>query len=132
MTKSLLPLRKEEDYESLVWHDSTEMPRVKFCVRRPSLAQRIRLTQRISELAVKQEFLLAGDDTDRLKAALSDLLARKIYIEWGLVEVKGLKIDSQPASPAILIEAGPERLLEEIVLAIKRESELSEDERKNS
>ena len=130
--KSLLPLVKNTNYESIVWHKSRCVERVSFAVRRPSLGQRIELTERVRELTLKHEFLAAGDLSDQLSATLSELLVRRLYLGWGLSAIRGLSIDGQPADVGSLIERGPERLADEIVTAIKAETGLSEDERKNS
>ncbi len=132
MMKSLLLSRKETDYASVVWHQSRCLERVSFAIRRPSLGQRIELTGRVRELTLKHDFLKAGDASDQIEAALSELLVHKLYVEWGLAEIQGLKIDGNPADPVMLIERGPEELMNEIVTAIKAECGLTEDERKNS
>jgi hypothetical protein len=132
MMSSFLHSRKDIDYSSVVWHRSRHYEQVSFAVRRPSLAQRIALTSRVRELTLKHEFLQAGDITDRLAASLSELFVRKLYLEWGLVEIKGLKIDGEQACTSRLIASGPEDLTEEIICAVKAEAGLTEDERKNS
>lgn len=132
MMKSLLLSHKQTDYASVVWHQSLCLERVSFAVRRPSLAQRIELTGRVRELILKHEFLKAGDASDQIEAALSELLVHKLYVEWGLVEIQGLRIDGDAADTVMLIERGPEQLIHEIVTAIKAECGLTEDERKNS
>ncbi len=131
MMKSFLPSHKQTDYASVVWYKSESVPGVTFGVRRPSLAQRIDLTERVRELSIKHEFLKAGDVTDQLEAALSELLVRKLYLEWGLAELKGLKINGQSATLSTLIESGPEALTEEVMGAVLAEAGLTDDERKN-
>ena len=42
-----------------------------------------------------------------------------------------MTIDGDPATPALLIEKGPELLAREIVVRVRAECHLSEDERKN-
>jgi hypothetical protein len=130
--KSLLPLHRDTEYISVAWYKSRCLQQVSFAVRRPSLAQRIELAERARGLTLKHEFLAAGDVSDQLTASLSELLVRRLYLEWGLAEIKGLKIDGEPASTATVIERGPEELADEIIKAIKAETGLSEDERKNS
>ena len=130
--RSLLPLRKETQYSSVVWHDSRCFKHVSFAIRRPSLAQRIDLTERVRALTLKHEFLKAGDSSERLTASISELLVEKLYVEWGLAGIRGLEIDGELADLGLLIERGPEQLIAEIVSAIRAESELSDDERKNS
>jgi len=89
------------------------------------------LTKRARELSIRYEFLKAGDASDQLEASLADLLVRKLYIEWGLTELTGLRVDREPATVALLIEKGPEALVDEIIAAIRGQLGLSEQERKN-
>ncbi len=129
--KSLLPLHRDTNYRSIAWYKSRCLENVSFAVRRPSLAQRIELTERTRGLTLKYEFLAAGDLPDQLTASLSELLVRRLYLEWGLAEIKGLRIDGEPATIVIIVERGPEELVDEMINAIKAEAGLSEDERKN-
>ncbi len=129
--KFISRLRRAPDYSSLVWHDSRTVPGVRFAIRRISLGQRIELTKSVRELALRYEFLKSGEPADQLEASLSDLLVRKLYIEWGVAALEGLQINSQTATPEMLIESGPELLSHEIVEKIRAELELSEEERKN-
>ena len=130
--KSTLPSPKPSCYSSLVWCESAVTPGIHFAIRRSSLAQKIELTRRMRELTIKNEFLQSGDVADQLQASLSDLLARKLYVEWGLVEVRGLSIDGSPADVQALIEKGPERLIDEVIAMIGEQTGLTEQERKNS
>ena len=131
MMKSFLPSPREAEHASVVWYKSESAPGASFGVRRPSLAQRIELTERVRELSRKHEFLKAGDESDQLEAALSELLVRKLYLEWGLAALRGLKIDGQSATLETLIERGPEALTEEVVKAVLAEAGLTDEERKN-
>jgi hypothetical protein len=119
-------------HSSLAWRGSQTMPAVRFAIRRISLANRLDLTQQLRELTLRYDFLNAGDTSDQLEAAMSDLLVRKLYVEWGLAEIQGLTIDGAAATAALLIQKGPETLTGEIITAIREEIELSDDERKNS
>jgi hypothetical protein len=130
--KFISRLRRAPDYFSVAWHDSRTVPGVKVAIRRISLSQRIELTKNVRELALRYEFLKSGEPADQLEASLSDLLVRKLYVEWGVAAVQGLRIDAEEATPAMLIERGPECLTEEIVELIRAQLELSEEERKNS
>lgn len=132
MMKFFLHSRSETDYASVVWHRSSYLNHVTFAVRRPSLAQRIELTAKLRELMLNHEFLRSGDTQDRVDASLSELLVRRLYIEWGLAVIKGLKIDGGDACPISLIDHGPEELADEIIGVIKTGSGLTDDERKNS
>lgn len=125
-------LRKAPEYSSVIWHDSSAVPGVRFAIKRISLAQRIELVKNVRELTLRFEFLKSGEIGDQLQASLSDLLVRKLYIEWGLAAMTGLRIDGESATPAMLIENGPDRLSDEVIDKIRAELELSEQERKNS
>jgi hypothetical protein len=129
--KLISPLRKQKGYSSLLWHESQAAKGVRFATRRISLFQRIELTKRARELTIRYEFLKSGEASDQLEAALSDLLVRKLYLEWGLVKLEGLSIDEQHATTDLLIEKGPEDLSDEIIAVLKAELGLSEEERKN-
>jgi hypothetical protein len=83
-------------------------------------------------LTLRNEFLRAGPLTDQLEASIADLLVKKLYVEWAVVELKGLNIDGHAASVALLIDQGPEALVSEIADAIRAHLELSDSERKNS
>ena len=131
MTRFTSPSPEGSSYTSILWKDSRSYPGVRIAVRRPSLVQRIDLNHRVRELACKHEFLKAGDTADQLEALLSEMLVQKLYVEWGLVEVTGLSIDGDPATPASLLEKGPEILVDEAVSAIQAELSLTEEERKN-
>lgn len=120
------------EHASRVWHESSIFRGVRFATRQISLSGRIELTRIIQELIYKNEFLRAGDSLEQSQACLADLLARKVYIEWGISDIEGLTIDGAPASIQDLIERGPERLCDEIARTIQNELVLSEEERKNS
>ncbi|MFL6546033.1 MAG: hypothetical protein ACJ8LM_12750 [Candidatus Udaeobacter sp.] len=68
---------------------------------------------------------------EQTEAALADLLAKKLYLEWGLAQIDGLTIDGNPAGVELLISKGPELLCDEIVAKIRAEIGLTEEERKN-
>jgi hypothetical protein len=124
-------LLRRPSHTSIEWRASRTVPGVRFAIRRPSLGQRIALTKNVRELALKYEFLKAGEPADQLEAALADLLVRKLYIEWGIAELDGLRIDGKIATPRMLVESGPERLSDEVIETIRGELELSDQERKN-
>jgi hypothetical protein len=130
--KFLSHLRRTPAYSSLIWLESEAVPGVRFAIRRVSLAQRIELAKNVRELALKYEFLKAGDTEQQLEASLADLLARKLYLEWGVARLEGLSIDGEPGTVAALIDKGPEELSDEIFETVRRKLGLTEEERKNS
>lgn len=119
-------------YESIIRVSSTVMPGVEFRIVRLSFGRRMELARRVLELARRAEFLQAGEKRDDgIEAHVIACDIDRLYLEWGLVEIAGLQIDGERATPESLIETGPEGLAHEIVAAIKRECALTEQERKN-
>ena len=121
----------------MVWEStSTKLsmthPGVEFVVVRMSFGRRIELMKRVRDLAAKAEFFEAGcDEKNRMEASLLGAEMDRLYLEWGLAEVRGLDLDGAPASPLALIERGPEDLFREALDAVRSECGLSEPERKN-
>ena len=98
-----------------------------------SLGRRIDLGQRVRELGLKLEFLQAGQTMqEQVEAGVLQNEIDRLYLQWGLLGVTGLRIDGVDAPPPAVVDRGPEALTKEILEAIKRELDLSEDERKNS
>ena len=131
MMKSSSPLLDSVVYSSLLWHESEVSAGVRFAIRQISLAQRIELTKQVRQLTLKNEFLRGGTNADQLEAGLGELLARRVYLEWGLAELTGLTIDGAQATPEMLIEKGPEKLSNEIAKVILASLRLSDEEIKN-
>jgi hypothetical protein len=129
--RSILPSHKPAVYESLLWCESQTTAGVRYAIRRVSLGHRLELAKQARELSLRNEFLQSGNASEQLEASLSDLLVARLYLEWGLAEINGLKIDGEPATPVLLIEKGPEPLANEILASIHAEIGISEDERKN-
>ena len=132
MMRSISPLLKSFDYASIAWRESCAVKGVRYAINRMSLTHRIALTKSIRELTLKHEFLRAGNPADQVEAALSELLIKKLYLEWGLSQIEGLKIDGQAATVEAVIAKGPEELTNEIVAEIQTELGLSDEETKNS
>ncbi len=119
-------------YDSVVSIDSKAAPGVRFAIQRISFGRRMELSRRVREISRKAEFLEAG--TELHEKIEANILAQEIdamYVHWGLVSIEGLIIDGAPATPAELLEKGPEEVAREIVSAIKGQCGLSEAERKN-
>jgi hypothetical protein len=75
--------------------------------------------------------LRSGDAADQLDATFGDLLVERMYLEWGLAEVKGLTIDGRPVGTADVVERGPEALAREIMQTLRSYLVLTDEERKN-
>ncbi len=122
---------KPKKHVSVRWIESGTIEGVRFAVREPSLANRIELTRQLHDLTLKNEFLAGGKELQQLELALAEMLVQKALVEWGLVEVEGLQVDGKRPTTAILIEAGPEKLVAEIAACVRARCGLSEEERKN-
>jgi len=111
---------------------SSVCPGVEFAIARISFGRRLELMKRIRDLAARAEFFEAGrDEKNRMEASLLGAEIDRIYVQWGLQEVRGLVLDGEPATVAGLIERGPEDLFREVLEAVKAETGLDENERKN-
>lgn len=122
------------EYQSSVWKESAEAEGVRYRIRCMSFGRRIELMKRVGDPLARLEFLQAGEATAE-STAEATLLGGAIdrqFIEWGLEEVEGLVIDGKAATPAELIEDGPESLVQEALRAVRSAVGLSEQERKNS
>jgi len=119
-------------YGSTVSIDSESVPGVRFVIHRISFGRRMELSTRVREISQKAGFLEAGNAVqEKIEAGILAQQIDAMYLDWGLVGVEGLTIDGEAATPAHVIEKGPEALAREIVSAIKGQCGLSEAERKN-
>jgi hypothetical protein len=111
---------------------SETMPGVEFSVARMTFGRRLELMKRVRDLAARLEYFDAGrEEKNRIEASLLGAQLDRLYIQWGLEEIRGLELDGEPATPQSLIDKGPEDLFQEILGAIKSECGLNEQERKN-
>jgi hypothetical protein len=109
------------------------MPGVTFAIARMSFERRVDLMRRIRELARRAEFLGAGQaPEEQMDAALVRAEVERIYVAWGVRAVTGLVVDGRDAGPETLAESGPEGLFREALAAVRAETGLNEEERKNS
>jgi hypothetical protein len=120
------------NYETCTVVESKLRPGVQFVISRMSFGRRIDLMKRIRELAPRWEYLTAGKSPEeKLEAGLLSAEIGRLYVVWGLREVRGLDLDGAPATPESLASEGPEDVFQEALAAIKAECGLSEEERKN-
>jgi hypothetical protein len=134
MMKSLLrsPEPKAVEYESVVRCESTTVPGVTYQVRRMSFGARMELSRKIRELSKRVEFLASGSDIQQhLEANVLSHEIDDVFLGWGLVEIRGLNIDGEPATAELLTAKGPDSLAREIVASIRGQCGLGEEERKN-
>ena len=130
------PLRRAQPtrvpYASTLTKSAECAPGVVFTIRRLSFARRMDLSRKIREISRKIDFIAAGDELqERIEANLLAQEIDAIYLDWGLAGIEGLIIDGEAATPALLVEKGPDDLTSEIVRAIKGQCGLTEEERKN-
>jgi hypothetical protein len=97
-----------------------------------SFGRRVELMRKVRELARRMEFLEAGADAgERMDAGLLRAEIDRMFLLWGLTGVSGLRVDGVEATPEVLVERGPEELFREALAAVRRETGLTDDERKN-
>ena len=118
-------------YESILERESLTSPGVTFVLAKMSFGRRVELTRRLREIAQRVEFLEAGDVREKIDAALLTSEIDRLYVLWGLKEVRGLELDGGPGTPESLAAIGPEDLFREALAAVKAECGLTETERKN-
>jgi hypothetical protein len=120
------------EYASSRVVESQKAAGVRFTVRRMSFGRRMELMERVRELARRVEFLAAGESAgERMDAALARAEIDRLYVQWGVLEVTGLRVDGVEATPELLAESGPEELFREALTLVRRETGLDEAERKN-
>jgi hypothetical protein len=112
--------------------ESAARPGIEYVVLRMTFGRRIELMRRVRDLAARLEYFEAGRDAKNgMEASLLGAEIDRLYIRWGLDEIRGLQLDGAPATAESLIESGPEELFLEALEAVKAECGLTENERKN-
>lgn len=121
------------NYESTLCIRSEAAPGVQYRIRRVSHGRRLELLRELGKLGARLEFFEAGKGPeDAIESAKLRKEIERIYLLWGLQGIEGLEIDGEKATPAALVERGPEELVQEALRAIEAQIGLSEEERKNS
>ena len=120
-------------YASEAVVESRAVPGVTLTIAKMSFGRRVELMRRVRELARRAEFLAASEHSgDQMDGAVQRAEIERLYVMWGVKAVSGLVVDARVAGPELLAEAGPEELFREALAAVRRETGLSEEERKNS
>jgi hypothetical protein len=123
---------KSQTWQSTKVVASKERPGVEFVIARMTFGRRIELMRRVRDLAARLEYFEAGRDAKNgMEASLLGAEIDRLYIRWGLEEIRGLEIDGEAASAEALVDGGPEDLFFEALAAVKAECGLDENERKN-
>lgn len=122
------------DYQSFVWKESAQVEGVRLRIRCMSFGRRLELMKQVGDSLARLEFLQSGEQTAAVAAEATTLGAAidREFLLWGLEQIEGLEIDGEKATPAALIESGPEALVREALSAVRQTAGLSEQERKNS
>jgi hypothetical protein len=134
------------NFETKVRIESDKLPGVAFTVRRLSKIQRDKIT-----LAALQDQLRVSDLWEQLQKKLEDKDAaseavrldaeigvitsanlKPMYIRAGLVSIEGVQYGGKPATTDLLIENGPDELVDEIWLAINAHAKLTMEQQGNS
>jgi hypothetical protein len=119
-------------FESTRVVESRAAPGVKYTIAAMTFARRVELMTRVREIARRLEFQKASEEpAQKMDAGLLRAEVDRAYVAWGLKAVSGLLVDGREADPALLAEAGPEELFREALAAVRFETGLSEEERKN-
>jgi hypothetical protein len=119
-------------YESVEVVESRVVRGVKFTVAKMSFGRRAELMRQVRELARRMEFLEAARDPgQKMDAALLRIEIDRLFMRWGLLAVSGLNLDGVEATPETLAETGPEELFREALAAVRAQTGLTADERKN-
>ena len=120
-------------YASEAVVESRAVPGVRFTLAKMSFGRRVELMRRVRELARRAEFLAASEGAgEKMDSALLHAEIERLYVSWGVRAISGLAVDGKAAGPEVLTEAGPEGLFREALAAVRRETGLNEEERKNS
>ena len=111
---------------------SAVQPGVEFVITRMTFGRRLELMRQVRDLATRLEYFEAARDAKNdMEASLLGAEIDRLYVRWGLEEIRALDLDGVPATAESLIELGPEDLFMEALASIKAECGLTETERKN-
>jgi len=120
------------EYASVVEIESAARAGVRYLVARMSFGRRVELMRRVRELSRRVEFLDAGTSPgERMDAGLLRAEIDRMYVLWGLEAISGIQLDGVEATPETMIERGPEELFREALAAVRAQTGLTDDERKN-
>src|SRR5712671_1594182 len=95
-----------------VWRSRTAFasrvrPGVSYILARMSFGRRIELMRRVRDLAARLEYFEAGQDAKNgMEAGLVGAEIDRLYVQWGVEEIRGLELDEKPATVQTLIDHG--------------------------
>jgi len=124
--------RPAADFASTREVESRVAPGVRYRIATMTFARRLDLMRRVREIAGRLEYLAASADaSDRMDAGLLRAEIDRVYLAWGLKGVSGLRVDGRAVEVEEFAALSPEELWREALTAIRAETGLSEEERKN-
>lgn len=111
---------------------SRNHPGVEFEIALMTFGRRIELMRQVRDLAAKLEYFESGQDAkNSMESGLLGAEIDRLFVRWGIEEIRGLEIDGVPATVESFVDRGPEDLVFEALTAVKAECGLNENERKN-
>jgi hypothetical protein len=139
LVRAITPRRAAEtgdalhtSYETATVVESRVVSGVKFTIAKVSFGRRVELMRRVRELARRLEFLEAGQEPgEKMDAAILRAEIDRLYVAWGVQAVSGLALDGTIATPESLMETGSEELFQEALAAVRAETGLTGEQRKN-
>lgn len=136
------------NYCSKTKHESALFPGVVFTIKKMTERRRVQREMTIAILRMKVNegtaaIKAAIEDDANVPAGTADKLNREFglllhtewypaWIRWGVHSIDNFEIDGEKATVEMAIEFGPTALLEEMFLAVLKESGLMTVEEKNS
>ena len=83
---------------------SKARPGVAFVIALMTFGRRIELMRRVRDLAARLEYFEAGRDAKNgMEASLLSAEVDRLYLLWGLEEVKGLELDAAALPAAVIV-----------------------------
>src|ERR1035438_518529 len=107
----MMPCHTGASWQSRKVVESQSHPGVEFVIARMTFGRRLELMRKVRDLAARLEFFEAGRDVkNEMEASLLGGEIDRLYLLWGIEEIRGLELDGAAATPESLISSGPEDL----------------------
>ena len=117
---------------SFVLNKMSEGRRISLRLKLAGMTNRLReLMEQANQAVGTENVAQASMLFDQVKEVVDDQITPE-WVRWGLVSIHGLRIDGEAATVESMIAKGPRSLYNEIVLAIKAEAGITEEERGES
>src|SRR2546425_2110033 len=120
------------NHESTFIYESGWAAGVHVRLRKTTFGRRLELLRKVGDLYKRAAAQQAGtSEAEQLSAEYDKFSADRILLEWAIQSVSGLRIDGQTATPELLIDSGPEELVEELLGIVQKQLGLTDAEIKN-